>query len=145
MTVLSTTPHQGTWIVMDGSCPQIHFSAICGAIKLNNQIFYFGGHSSHFDDRAMSILKCFRVQLFALNPGDSGKDQPNGNGPNANRRSLYNWGKEKWHQRLSAIKFSLSHTNSTLVDARESSIFSKLPSPGIASPKQISFLWHHLT
>ena len=41
-----------------------HFSTICGATNLNNQILFFDGHDNHFDYRDMRILNFLHVQHF---------------------------------------------------------------------------------
>ena len=58
------------------------FSRTFGAIKMNPQVLFFGGHDSHFDDRAPHILQSHHISQFILKAGDSTNDQPNDNGPN---------------------------------------------------------------
>ena len=61
------------------------FSNICGAYPVNNKIFFFDGHDSHFNDRALTQMKIKNIQPFILKAGDPINDQPNNNGPNSKR------------------------------------------------------------
>ena len=58
------------------------FSNICGASPVNNQILFFDGHDSHFDDHDLTQMQSKNIQPFILKAGDSINDQPNDNGPN---------------------------------------------------------------
>ena len=52
------------------------FSNICGASPVNNQILFFDGHDSHFDDRSLTQMQSKNIQPFILKAGDSINDQP---------------------------------------------------------------------
>ena len=58
------------------------FSNICGASPVKNQILFFDGNDSHFDDRDLTQMQSKNIQPFILKSGDSINDQPNDNGPN---------------------------------------------------------------
>ena len=66
------------------------FFNIWGASPVNNQIGFFDGHDSHFDERVLIHMECQKIQPFVLKLGDSKNDQPNDNGPNEKLKSLYN-------------------------------------------------------
>ena len=50
------------------------FSNICGASPVNNQILFFDGHDSHFDDRALTHMQNKNIQPFILKADDSIND-----------------------------------------------------------------------
>ena len=58
----------------------VQFSTICGAYPVKNQILFFDGHDSHFDDRALTEMKNKNIQNFIIKAGDSINDHPNENG-----------------------------------------------------------------
>ena len=62
------------------------FSNICGASPVKNQILFFNGHNSHFNDRALTHMQIKNIQPFILKAGDSINNQPNDNGPNSTLR-----------------------------------------------------------
>ena len=64
------------------------FSNICGASPVNNQILFFNGHDSHFDDRLLTQMQSKKIQPFILKAGDSINDQSNDNGPNLRLKAL---------------------------------------------------------
>ena len=72
------------------------FSNVCGAFPVKNQILFFNGYDSHFDDRAARHMKYRNIQPFAKKAGNSTNDQPNNNGPNTKLKSLYNMAKAEW-------------------------------------------------
>ena len=39
-------------------------SNVCGASPVNNQILFFDGHDSHFEDGALRKLMCKNIQPF---------------------------------------------------------------------------------
>ena len=47
------------------------FSNICGASPVNNQIIFFDGHDSHFDDRALTQMQSKNIQPFTPKSCDS--------------------------------------------------------------------------
>ena len=47
------------------------FSNICGTSPVNKQTIFFDGHDSHFDERALRLMKCRKIQPFVLKAGDS--------------------------------------------------------------------------
>ena len=46
------------------------FSNIGGAYHVNNQILFFDGHDSHFDNRAIIKMQSKNIQPFILKAGD---------------------------------------------------------------------------
>ena len=64
------------------------FYNICGAYLVNNQILFFDGHDSHFDDGALRIMIFKKIQPFVPKYGNPTNDQPNYNGPNTKLKSL---------------------------------------------------------
>ena len=95
------------------------FSNICGASPVNNQILFFDGHDSYFDDRTQTQTKIKNIQPFILEAGDSINDQPNDNGPNSKLKALYNISKSKWMLKYVTTRFQPHHMNSFLVEAWE--------------------------
>ena len=63
-------------------------SNVCGASHVNNQIPFFDGHNSHFDNLAPRKMKCKTIQPFVLKAADSINNQPNKNVPNSKLKSL---------------------------------------------------------
>ena len=61
---------------------------ICSASLVKNQIIFFYGHDSHFDDHALKKMQRKNIQTFIIKAGDSINDQPNENGPNSKLKSL---------------------------------------------------------
>ena len=92
-------------------------SNVCGTYPVNNQIIFFDGHDSHFDDGALIQIMCKNIQPFVLKSGKPINYQPNYNGPNAKLKSLYNVAKSAWMLKYGTKKFSPHHTNSVLVEA----------------------------
>ena len=91
------------------------FSNVCGAFPIKNQIIFFNGTDSHFDDRAPIQMNCRNIQAFLLKAGNSTNDQTNDNGSNAKLKSLYNEVKAAWMLKY-GTEFSLpQHMNSVLV------------------------------
>ena len=64
------------------------FSNIYGASPVNNQILFFDGHDSHFDDRALTQTQRKNIQPFILKAGESINSQPNDNRPNSKLKAL---------------------------------------------------------
>ena len=95
------------------------FSNICGASPVNNQILFFDGHVSHFDNRALTQMKIKNIHPFILKAGDSINDQINDNGPNSKMKALYNILKAKWMLKYGTTRFQPHHMNSVLVEAWE--------------------------
>ena len=91
------------------------FYNLCGASPVNNQILFFDGHDSHFDDGALSKMMCKNIQNFVLKLGNSINDQTNDNGPNAKVKSLYNVAKSAWMLKYGTKFFLHHHMNSVLV------------------------------
>ena len=61
---------------------------------MNPQVLFFDGHDSHFDDRAIHILRSHHISPFILKAGDSTNDQPNDNGPNCMLKRYYSIAKQ---------------------------------------------------
>ena len=93
------------------------FSNVCGASPVNNQILFFDGHESHFDDDALRQMMEKNIQTFVLKSGNSINYQPNDNVSNAKLKSIYNVGKSVWMLEYGMTKFSPHHMNSVLVEA----------------------------
>ena len=92
------------------------FSNICGASPVKNQILFFGGHDSHFGNRALTQMQIKNIQPFILKSGDSISDQPNDNGTNSKLKALNNILKENWMLKYGTTMFQPHHINSTLVE-----------------------------
>ena len=88
------------------------FSNICGASPVINQILFFGGNDSHFDDRSLKQMQSKNIQSFILKAGDSINNQPNDNGPNSKLKALYNTPKAKWMLKYGTTRFQPHHMNS---------------------------------
>ena len=54
-----------------------HFSKICDAANINNNIILFDVHNIHFDDISMIILKNHHAKTFVLKSGNSWNDYLN--------------------------------------------------------------------
>ena len=93
------------------------FSNICGASPVNNQILFFDGHESHFENGALRQMTWKNIQPFVLKSGDSINDQPKYNDKNYKLESLYNVAKIVWMPKYGTIKFSPHHMNSVLVES----------------------------
>ena len=65
------------------------FSRTCGASKINPHDLFFGGHHSHFDDRATHIILSQHISPFIIKTGDSTNDHPNDNRPNLKMKRYY--------------------------------------------------------
>ena len=65
-------------------------SNICGAPPVNNQILFFDGQDSHFDDRSLTQTQSKNIQPFIFKAGEFINDQPNDNGPTSILKALYN-------------------------------------------------------
>ena len=93
------TVHHAPSVYMDrDGClkAMTQFSNICGTSPVNNQILFFNGHDSHFDDRALTQMQMENIQPFILKVGDSINNQPNDSGPNSKLKALYNIPKAGW-------------------------------------------------
>ena len=90
-------------------------SNVWGASPDNNQIMFFDGHRSHFDDGALRQMMCKNTEPFVLESGNSINDQPNGNGPNAKLKYLYNLMKSAWMLKYWTTNISPPHIKSVLV------------------------------
>ena len=92
-------------------------SHICSASLVNNQITFFDGHDSHYDDRALTDMKHHKIQPFILKAGNSVNYHPNDNGPNVKIKSHYNEVKSAWILKYRNYFFKSHHMNSILVEA----------------------------
>ena len=92
-------------------------SNICGASPVNNQILFFDGQDSHFNDRARTKMQSKNIQPFILKAGDSINNQPNNNGPNSKLKALYNRLKAKWMLNYGTTRLQPHHMNSVLVES----------------------------
>ena len=92
------------------------FSNICGASPVNNQILFFDGNDSHFENRALTQMQIKNIHPFILKAGDSINDQSDDNGPNSKLNDLYNHSKAKWMLKYGNTRFQPHHMNSVLVE-----------------------------
>ena len=83
-------------------------SNVCGASHVNNQIPFFDGHNSHFDDGSLRQMMFKNIEYFILKVGDSTNDQTNDNFPNEKLKSIYNLAKSKWMLNYRTTKFTTS-------------------------------------
>ena len=120
-------------------------SKVHGASPVKNQILFFDGHGSHFNDGALRKMMCKNIQPFVLKSIDSINDQPSDNGPNAKLKSLYNVAKSAWMLKYGETKFSPHHMKYVLVEAWDAlkmssgnitrDIFVKTNLPPLSPPK----------
>ena len=94
----------------------INFANLSGATKSNKQFLYFDGHDSHWDSDALQLLEDRHIKSFFLKSGDSEKDQPNDNGPNACVKSCYNDAKSDWDEKFATTSYTVPHMNGVLTD-----------------------------
>ena len=66
----------------------MHFKTVCGENKLNSQVLFYDENDRHLDDRAIHILCSHHIKPFVFKAVDSGKDQPNDNGPNLKLKGI---------------------------------------------------------
>ena len=92
------------------------FSKIYGASPVKNQIIFFNGHDSHFDERSLTQMQGENIQTFLIKAGDFISNQPNDNWPNSKLKSLYNVSKAKWILNYGNMRFQPHHMNSVLVE-----------------------------
>ena len=107
---LDWTVHHTSYVYMDRYGwlkAMTQLSNIYGASPVNNQIFFFNGHNSHFDNRALTQMQSKNIQPFILKSGDSINDQPNDNRPNSTLKALYNNSKAKWMVKYGTTRLSL--------------------------------------
>ena len=91
-------------------------SNICGASPVNNQIIFFDGRDSQFDDHALTQIQRKNIQPFIIKVGDSINNQPNDNEPNSKLKALYNISKDKWMINYGTTRFQPHHMNYVLVE-----------------------------
>ena len=92
-----------------------HFASNCCSSPLNPQVLFYDGHDSHFDDRALEILRKHNIQSFILKEGNSVHDQSNYNGSNTKLNNLYGDAIMNWMRQHGTLKFTPAHINSVLV------------------------------
>jgi hypothetical protein len=113
--VVHTTP--SGYMDRDGWFKTIsNFAHLSGASQSNKQFLYFDGHDSHWDPDALELLEVKHIQSFFLKSGDSEKDQPNDNGPNACVKSCYNDAKSDWDEKFATTNYTVPHMNGVLAD-----------------------------
>ena len=93
------------------------FSNICGTSPINNQILFFDGYDSNFDNGALRLIMFKNNQPFVLKSGDSTNNQTNDNVPNAKLKFLYNMANSAWLLKYGTTKFPTHHMNYVLVEA----------------------------
>ena len=64
------------------------FSNVYGAYAVKNQILFFNGHDSHFEDRVLTKTQIKNIHPFVLKAGDSINDRPNDKRPDSKLKSL---------------------------------------------------------
>ena len=90
---MECTFHNTPSIYMDrdrGLKAMTQFSNICSASPVNNQILFFNGQNSYFDDHALTQTQSKNIQPFILKVGDPL------NSPNSKLKALYNILKVTW-------------------------------------------------
>ena len=92
-------------------------SNVCGASPVNNQIIFFDGRDTHFDDCTLIHMEHRNIQPFILKLGNYVKYQPNDNRPDAKLKYLYNEMKYSWMLKYGTTKMLPHHTKSILVEA----------------------------
>ena len=92
-------------------------SNVCGDSSVNNQIIFFDGHDSHFDDRTLIHMELQNIQPFLLNAGNSTNNHPNDDFPNAKLKSLCNYVTSVWIMKYGTTKMLPHHMNSILVES----------------------------
>ena len=93
------------------------FSKVCGAYPVNNQILFFDGSDSHFDDGALRKIMWKNIQPFVMKACNSINNYPNYNSPNSKLNSIFNVAKTAWLLKYETTKFSPHYMNSVLVEA----------------------------
>ena len=63
-------------------------SNLCNASPVKNWIIFFNGNDRHFDDRAFIHMEHQNIEPFILKAGDSVKEHPDDNDPNAKLDSI---------------------------------------------------------
>ena len=96
-----------------------HFASMCCSYLLNPKLFFYDGHDSQFDDRALDIIRRHNTQYFILKSGDYVHDHKNYNGPNTNLNKLFGNARINYMRHHETLKFSLPHINSVLVETCE--------------------------
>jgi len=104
-----------------------NFANLSGASKASKQFLFFDGHDSHWDSDALQLLEDRHIKSFFLKSGDSEKDQPNDNGPNACLKSCYNSAKSAWDEKFATTNFTVPHMNGVLDDMWSSYIMKSAP------------------
>ena len=75
---------------MDGCMKStMHFNYVCGSKKINTQVLLYDGHDSHFEEKAIQILRSDHIKPFVLKVGDPRNDQKNDNGPSLKQKGMY--------------------------------------------------------
>ena len=115
--------------------PMDHVSYICFFSTLNPQVFFYGGHVSHFDDRTFSILQSHGIQSFILKIGYDVHGHPKYNDPNFNINNSYCNAILNWIRDNGTLEFALAHMNAILVETWE--YFKNLSQQ---SPRNISII-----
>ena len=83
---------------------------------LNHQVLLYDGHKSHFDDRAIEILRSHPTQQFSSSMTSQGtNNQPRSNGPNSRFKALCNKAKSKWTTNFGTTSFSAADMDYILV------------------------------
>ena len=93
------------------------FSNICGASPVKNQILFFDGHGSQFDNCARIKMTCKNIQPFVRKSGDSINDHNKDNCANSKLKSLYNVANIAWMLKYGTTNALPHNIKSVLVEA----------------------------
>ena len=88
-----------------------HFPSMCCSSPLNPQVLFYDVRTSHFDDRALNVLRIKHIQYFILKAGDYVYDQPNNN-----LKNFYSNTRMNWMRNHGNLKFTPPHMNYILVE-----------------------------
>ena len=83
------SPQYTIWVYMDRDGwikEMMHFKSVCGSNNINSIVLFYDDHYSHFEDRAIHILRSHHIKPFILKAGDSGNGHPNDDVPNLKMR-----------------------------------------------------------
>ena len=94
-------------------------SNIFSASPVNQQILFFGGNYSHFNNRAITKIQIKNNHPFILKAVESINNHSNDNGPNSKLKSIYNFLKANWILNNGTTRFQPHHMKYVLVETRE--------------------------
>ena len=88
-------------------------SNVCGTSPINNQIIFFDGHASHFNDRALKYMDQQNIQPFR----NYGNGQNNDIRPNAKHKSHCSDATLAWLLKYGTTQILPHHMNSILMES----------------------------